>query len=43
MDCPAHAELALSVARELGCSLEGSELALAELAEPLVGVRGVNR
>jgi hypothetical protein len=35
MDCPAHAELALSVARELGCSLEGSELALAELAEPL--------
>jgi hypothetical protein len=32
MSCPAHAELALSIARELGCSLEGSDLALAELA-----------
>ena len=35
MSCPAHAELALSLARELGCSLEGSDLALAELAESL--------
>ena len=35
MSCPAHAELGLSVARELGCSLEGSDLALAQLASEL--------
>jgi hypothetical protein len=35
MRCPAHAALALSVARELGCTLEGSDLALAELAAEL--------
>ncbi|WP_028064213.1 hypothetical protein [Solirubrobacter soli] len=35
MGCPAHAEVALSVARELGCSLEGTDLALAELAASL--------
>jgi hypothetical protein len=36
VSCPAHAEIALSVARELGCSLEGTDLALGELAETLV-------
>jgi hypothetical protein len=35
MECRAHAELALSVARELGCSLEGTELALHTLASEL--------
>jgi hypothetical protein len=35
MDCPAHAELGLSVARELGCSLEGTDRALHQLAHSL--------
>jgi hypothetical protein len=35
VSCPAHAALALSIARELGCSLDGSDLALAELASTL--------
>ena len=37
MSCPAHAELALSVAYDLGCALDGTDTALAEIAsEPSI-------
>jgi hypothetical protein len=35
VSCPAHAELGLSIARDLDCSLEGSDLALHTLASEL--------
>jgi hypothetical protein len=35
VSCPAHAELALSVAYDLGCALDGTDLALAALAAEL--------
>jgi hypothetical protein len=35
VSCPAHAELALAVARDLGCDIDGSDAAVAELAGAL--------
>ena len=35
MSCPAHAELALSIAHDLGCTIDGSDAAIAALASGL--------
>jgi hypothetical protein len=35
VSCPAHAELAVSVAYDLGCAIEGSDAAITALAEGL--------
>ena len=35
MSCPTHAELALSIAHDLGCTIDGSDAAIAALASGL--------